>query len=63
MNNHIKALVELFVMAPLNYFVSLFATKLWQFSEFFNISLGRFGPFVFGLTRRKKGVKIESNDL
>jgi len=40
-------------------FYKNFLILLWNFCEFFHISLGRFSPIIFGIIIGKKGHKIE----
>jgi hypothetical protein len=35
--------------------ITLFASALWSFCEYFEISLGKHSPMIFGLAMGKKG--------
>jgi hypothetical protein len=37
-----------------------FWTQIWNLSEFTNISLGKYAPFVFGKMIGAKGVEVDS---
>ncbi len=36
---------------------------IWEFTEFWNIPLGRFAPYVFGKMIGVKGERIEYEDI